>query len=295
VSCGAKHSVYNSLLATVNPGDDVIIFAPYWMTYADQIRLAGGRPVVCPTNAANGFLPDPEQFASLVTPKTKAVIVNSPCNPTGADFPAELLMALGKVALDNGLWIISDEIYEHLVYEGEQHSLAALMPELQSQTITISGFSKTYSMTGWRLGYLHAPVAVAKAISNIQDQVTSNPTSFAQFGAIEALKQPASLIEDMRAKFAERRTAMVEGMATIPGFKANLPHGAFYVFADVRDLVTPECDDVDLANRLLEEAHVAVVPGSVFGGPGHLRFSYALDVAGIKRGLSRIAAVLSGS
>ncbi|MFN3962950.1 MAG: pyridoxal phosphate-dependent aminotransferase [Fimbriimonadaceae bacterium] len=292
VSCGAKQSVYQTLQVLINPGDEVILFAPYWMTYRDQVNLAGGKVVEVATTAANGFAPSMDDLRAAITDRTRAIIVNSPCNPTGGVYSRQVMKEIAAVALRHGLWVISDEIYEHLIYEGERTSMAALGKEIAEQTITISGFSKTYSMTGWRVGYAHAPKPVATALSNLQDQVTSNPTSFAQYGALQALQTSAQEIAAMRESFRSRRDLMVKLLQQIPGVIVDVPAGAFYVFPDVSAYLSDACDDVQLVNELLEEVGVATVPGSVFSGPGHIRLSYAVSPDEIERGVARIGEAL---
>ena len=293
VSCGAKHSVYNSLQVLINPGDEVILLAPYWMTYADQVRLAGGVPVVVPTSAADGFVPDLDQVKVSITNRTKALILNSPSNPTGAVFPRETLKGLAMLAIRHDFWLISDEIYEKLIYGETHQSIAALSQEVAARTITIGGVSKTYAMTGWRIGFAAAPLPVAKAMSNFQDQVTSNPTSFAQVGATEAYRLPPSSVEAMREEFEARRDLIVKELSAIEGVYVPVPKGAFYAFPDVtaflRGRVTT---DAELAEYLLAEAQVACVPGSVFEGAGHIRLSYATSRENIRRGIARIAEAL---
>lgn len=288
VTCGAKHALYETLQVIVDPGDEVILIAPYWMTYADQIELAGGRPVVCATSREQEFIPDVEAIRELITPRTKAIILNSPSNPTGAVFPRQVLRSLAAMAVEHGFWVISDEIYEDLVYEGEATRVAALDPVFRDHVITISGFSKTYAMTGWRLGYAVAPKAVAQAIGNLQDQITSNATSFAQYGALAALAMPPEEVEVMRASFRCRRDLFLDGLRGIDGMEVCTPQGAFYVFPDVTAFLAEGEDDVTLATRLLDEALVAVVPGSVFQGFGHLRLSYATSEAELDEAVARL-------
>jgi aspartate aminotransferase len=288
VSCGAKHSIYNTLQVLVNPGDEVILFAPYWMTYADQIKLAGGVPVVVQTGPETDFVPSYDALRAAITPRTKAILLNSPSNPTGGVFPRQTLKEIATVALKNNLWIISDEIYERLVYGVEAGSIAALGQDVQDRTITIGGCSKSYAMTGWRIGFAAAPLAVAKAMSNLQDQVTSNPTSFAQKGATVAFNLPSDQIEAMRVEFEARRDLIVRLLNEVPGFECNVPHGAFYAFPKVTGALKEGETDIELASWLLEEAKVAVVPGSVFEGVGHIRLSYATSRKNIEEGVRRI-------
>lgn len=289
VSCGAKHSVYNAMQVLLDPGDEVLLLAPFWPTYADQVVLAGGVPVIvdCATNGQ--FEPDFDRIRAAVTSRTRMIVVNTPVNPTGAVFGRETLKQLAALAMRHDLWIVSDEIYERLVYEGEHTSLASLGRDVAERTVTVNGCSKTYAMTGWRIGYACAPAPVAQAMSNLQDQVTSNPTSFAQAGALEALRLPEADIVAMRETFRSRRDAMMAGLAGAPGLTATLPAGAFYVFADARVLLASTgWDDCELADRLLDEEGVAAVPGTHFGGPGHVRLTYSASDRDIAEGTARI-------
>ncbi len=289
VSCGAKHSIYNALQVTVNPGDEVILIAPYWMTYAEQVKLAGGIPRVIHTDATTGFSPSFDQLREAVGPKTKAIILNSPSNPTGAVLSREVLKNIASLALRHGFWIITDEIYERLLYDQCHVSIASLGKDIYEQTITVAGCSKTYAMTGWRIGFAAAPLAVAKAMSNLQDQVTSNATSFAQAGAVAALHMSDDSIEAMRAEFEVRRDLIVGLLNEIPGVRCPLPGGAFYAFPDITSVLKSGETDIDFTNELLEKAHVAVVPGTVFEGPGHIRLSYATSQSEIRRGVERLS------
>jgi aspartate aminotransferase len=293
VSCGAKHSVYNSMMVLLDPGDEVILIAPYWMTYAEQIRLAGGVPVVVHTRAEAGFVPSYEDVRAKIGSKTRAILVNSPSNPTGAVFPRETIKEIGALALRHGLWIVSDEIYERLVYGETHHSFAALGRDIAERTITIGGCSKSYAMTGWRIGFAAAPLDVAVAMASFQDQVTSNPTSFAQKGALEAFRMSGEQIDAMRDEFAARRELMLGLLAEIPGLRTPEPKGAFYVFPDVSAFLGGKVrDDEEMAAYLLEDAEVATVPGSVFEGPNHLRLSYAASREQICEGVRRIRSAL---
>ncbi|ODU54119.1 aspartate aminotransferase, partial [bacterium SCN 57-13] len=293
VSCGAKHSVYNTMQALVEPGDEVILIAPYWMTYADQIRLAGGTPVVIHTSAANDFVPSYDDLKAAITPKTKALLMNTPCNPTGAVLPRATIKEIAALAIKHDFWVVADEIYERLIYGAEHQSIAALGADIAERTVTIGGCSKAYSMTGWRIGFAAAPTPVAKAMSNFQDQVTSNPTSFAQRGAIAAFNLDPAVVEGMRVEFEARRDLIVKLLREIPGLNVPEPKGAFYVFPDVSSYLGGKIkDDLEMAAFLLEEAKVATVPGSVFEGAGHLRLSYATSRANIEKGAARIAEAL---
>jgi len=285
VSSGAKHSCYNAILATVQPGDEVIIPAPYWLSYPEMVRLAGGEPVFVPTKEENGWKMTPDEFQDAMSARTKMVIINSPNNPTGAVYTSEELAALVEVAASEDILILSDEIYEKLVYGGTTHtSTASLSQEAYNLTITVNGFSKAYSMTGWRLGYLAAPENIAKAIDAIQSHSTSNPTSFAQKGGLAALKGDQTPIEDMRAEFDMRRQYMVGRLQSIARVSVVEPQGAFYVLANIGQL---GLSSTNFADRLLSKHHVAVVPGIAFGNDATVRFSYATSLDIIKKGLDR--------
>jgi aspartate aminotransferase len=295
VSCGAKQSLYQTMMILLNPGDEVILIAPYWMTYADQVKLAGGLPIVVHTSAENGFVPHIESIREKVTARTKAIVVNSPSNPTGAAYPPALISEIAELALERGFWVITDEIYERLIYDGAVHqSVAALGKEIAAQTVTIGGCSKSFSMTGWRIGFSASPAIVAKAMSNLQDQVTSNPTSFAQWGAVAAYNLPAESVEGMRAEFQARRDLIVHALRAIPGVKIRPPKGAFYALADFSAHIGGRfADEAALADHLLAEAKVATIPGGVFEAPGYLRLSYATSRKAIEEGVARIAEALA--
>ena len=290
VSPGGKFSCYLAILATCGPGDEVIIPAPYWVSYPEMVKLAGARPVIVPTDDSSGFQMTPEQFEAAITPATRLVVINSPSNPTGAVYNRKEMEALAEVAVRRGITIMSDEIYEHLLYDGAEHvSRPSLNQETADRTIIVSGFSKTFSMTGWRLGTLVAPPAVAKAIVNIQSQTSSNATTFAQYGALAALRE-TRLAEEAAATmlkaFDRRRRFLHEKMNAIPGISCLLAGGAFYLFPNISGL---GMDSTNLAARLLEEANVAVVPGNAFGSDAHMRLSYATSDEIIEKGAERIA------
>ena len=291
VSCGAKHSIYNAIQMLVDPGDEVILIAPYWMTYADQVLLAGGVPKVVYTSAANGFEPELDQIKAAITDRTKAILLNSPSNPSGGVISDDVLAGISELAQRHDFWVIADEIYERLVYGVSPNSFATF--GAQDRTITVGGCSKSYAMTGWRIGFAACPLPVAKAMSNFQDQVTSNPNSIAQKGAVVAFNLPASTVEDMRVEFEARRDLIVRLLTDIPGVSILPPKGAFYAFPDISAHLRPGESDLDLAAELLEKAHVAVVPGSVFEGPGHIRLSYATSRKNIEEGVRRIKDALS--
>ena len=284
VSNGAKHSCYNAILATCQPGDEVIIPAPYWLSYPEMVRLAGAEPVIVQTTEASGWKMTAEQMQDAMTPRTKLVIINSPGNPTGAVYTREELAAIVEVCADEEILILSDEIYEKLTYEGVPHVSTASLPGAADLTITINGFSKAYSMTGWRLGYLGAPEAIAKAIDAIQSHSTSNPCSFAQKGAFAALKGDQQPVADMRDEFEMRRNYMVNRLAAIDRLSVVKPEGAFYVLVNIGKL---GLSSSNFADRLLSKHQVAVVPGIAFGNDGTVRLSYATSLDVIKKGLDR--------
>ena len=286
VSNGAKHSCLNAILACVGEGDEVIIPAPYWLSYPEMVKMAGGEPVIVNTKEENGWKMTAEEFQDAMTPRTKMVILNSPGNPTGAVYSKEELEAIGEVALGEDILILSDEIYEKLVYDDTKHiSIASLSKELYDLTITVNGFSKAYAMTGWRLGYLAAPEHIAKAIDAIQSHSTSGCTSFAQKGALAALKGDQTPVTDMRAEFDLRRQYMVNRLTTLPRITVVAPQGAFYVLANISQF---GLSSTNFADRLLSKHHVAVVPGVAFGDDRTIRLSYATSLDIIKKGLDRI-------
>ncbi len=285
VSNGAKHSCYNAILATCQPGDEVIIPAPYWVSYPDMVRLVGAEPVIVPTSERNSWKMRPEDFENAMTPRTKMLIMNTPGNPTGSVYTREELEAIVNVAAEEDIYILSDEIYEKLIYDDAKHvSIASLSKEAYDLTITINGFSKAYAMTGWRLGYLAAPEAVAKAVNSIQSHTASNPSSFSQYGAIAALKGDQQPLADMREEFDMRRNYMFDRISKISNVTAIKPEGAFYVLVNISQLgLTSQ----NFADRLLSKANVAVVPGAAFGDDRTVRFSYATSLDVIKKGLDR--------
>ncbi len=285
VSNGAKHSCLNAILACVDIGDEVIIPAPYWLSYPEMVRLAGGEPVIVQTKEENGWKMTADEFQDAMTPRTKMVILNSPGNPTGAVYTKEELEAIGEVAMGEDILILSDEIYEKLVYDDTKHvSIASLSKELYDLTITVNGFSKSYAMTGWRLGYLGAPEPIVKAVDAIQSHSTSGCTSFAQKGALAALKGDQSPVEDMRQEFDIRRQYMASRLAGIPKISVVMPQGAFYVLANISGF---GLNSTNFADRLLSKHHVAIVPGVAFGDDRTVRFSYATSLDIIKKGLDR--------
>ena len=286
VSNGAKQSCYNAILACCEPGDEVIIPAPYWLSYPDMVKLVGAEPVIVQTKASNSYKMTAEEFENAMTPRTKMVILNSPGNPTGSVYTREELEALVEVALTEDIFILSDEIYEKLIYDDASHvSVASLSKEAYYLTITINGFSKAYAMTGWRLGYLGAPDHIAKVIDSLQSHSTSGPNSFAQKGAVAALKGSQQCVTDMRDEFNVRREYMFERLAAIQNVTTVKPLGAFYMMADISKF---GLSSTNFADRLLSKAEVAVVPGIAFGDDKTVRLSYATDLETIKTGLDRI-------
>jgi aspartate aminotransferase len=285
VSNGAKHACYNAILATCQPGDEVIIPAPYWVSYPDMVRLVGADPVIVPTSERNAWKMRPEDFENAMTPRTKMLIMNSPGNPTGSVYTREELEAIVSVAAEEDIYVLSDEIYEKLVYDDVKHvSIASLSQEAYDLTITINGFSKSYAMTGWRLGYLAAPDAVTRAVDSIQSHTSSNPSSFSQYGALAALKGDQQPLADMREEFDMRRNYMFDRLSKISNVTAIKPQGAFYILVNISQLgLTSQ----NFADRLLSKANVAVVPGAAFGDDRTVRFSYATSLDVIKKGLDR--------
>jgi aspartate aminotransferase len=295
VSCGAKHTLYNIAVALVNPGDEVLVPSPFWVSYPEQVQLLGGVPVPVKTDEATGFDLDPDRLRAAVTPRTKLVVINSPNNPTGAVFSRERLDAVAKLAVERGFWIVSDECYEALTFEGRHVSIASFSPEVKARTIVVNTCSKAYAMTGWRIGYAAGPRPLIKAMTDVQSQVTSNPSSIAQWAAVEALSGPQDEVAKMAGEFDRRRHLIVEGLNAIPGISCVMPKGAFYAFANVSRLLGKRTTDgvvlkgsVDVAAFLLEHARVALVPGQDFGSDVHVRLSYATSAEVIREGLSRI-------
>ena len=303
VSCGAKHTLFNMVVALLNPGDEVLVPSPYWVSYPEQARLVGAVPVGVPTSEATGFDLDPDRLRAAVTPRTKAIVLNSPNNPTGAVFSPAALAAVARVAVERDLFVVSDECYEALTFEGRHVSIAALDPEVKARTLVINTCSKAYAMTGWRIGFAAGPRALIRAMTDVQSQVTSNPASIAQWAAVEALSGPQDEVAKMAGEFDRRRRIIVPGLNALPGVSCVMPKGAFYAFANVsklfgRQWTSPDGSrslkgSVDVTAFLLEEAKVAVVPGVDFGSDDHVRLSYATSEALIQEGLARMAAALS--
>jgi aspartate aminotransferase len=285
VNCGAKHSCYNAIAAVVNPGDEVIIPAPYWTSYPEMVKMVGGIPVIVETKLENDWKITPEEFEDAMSPMTKMIIINSPGNPTGAVYSRDELKALGEIAAGEDILILSDEIYEKLVYGEEKHvSIASISKEIFDHTITINGFSKAYAMTGWRLGYTAAPKKIADAIDTIQSHTTSNPTSFAQYGAIAALQGDQQIVADMRDEFDVRRQYMLSRLQGIKNLKVMEPKGAFYFLVGIEQI---GIKSVNFCEKLLSKGKVAAVPGVAFGAEYTLRFSYATGLDVINAGMDR--------
>jgi len=285
VSNGAKQSCFNAIMAVCGEGDEVIIPAPYWLSYPDMVRLAGAEPIIVQTTEENDWKMTPQQFEEAMSPRTKMVIINSPGNPTGSVYSKEELRAIVEVAADEEITILSDEIYESLTYDGAQHvSIASLTPEARDLTITVNGFSKAYAMTGWRLGYLGAPEKIAKAIDSMQSHSTSGPCSFAQKGGLAALTGSQQCVADMREEFNLRREYMFERLSAMNKVTAVKPKGAFYMLANISKL---GMNSTNFADRLLSKSNVAVVPGIAFGDDRVVRLSYATGLDVIKPGLDR--------
>jgi aspartate aminotransferase len=294
VSCGAKHTLFNIVMALVNPGDEVLIPSPYWVSYPEQVRLLGGTPVPVATAESTGFDLDPAELRRAVTSRTRMIVLDSPGNPTGAVFSPEALRAVGELAVERGLWVISDECYEALTYEGRHVSIASLSPEIKARTIVVNTCSKAYAMTGWRIGYAAGPREIIRAMTDVQSQVTSNPASVAQWAAVEALAGPQDEIAKMVGEFDRRRRAIVAGLNAIPGVSCVMPKGAFYAFPNVSGLFGKRAKGGVLRGSaavcafLLDEARIATVAGVDFGSDAHIRLSYATSLEKITEGLARM-------
>jgi aspartate aminotransferase len=287
VSCGGKHSCFNVIMATCEPGDEVIIPAPYWLSYPEMVKLAGATPVILPTSDQTEFKITPAQLRAAITPRTRLFILNSPSNPTGSVYTREEIKALGDICVEKGVLIMSDEIYEKLVYDGGTHtSVASFSQAHYDHTIIVHGLAKAYSMTGWRLGYLAAPEPVAKAIDAVQSHSTSNPTSFAQKGGVAALNGPQDHLPVWLAEYSKRRSKAHALLNAMPGVSCVNALGAFYLFPNVSKL---GLSSMEFSARLLKEEKVAVVPGVAFGADDYIRISYATSMANIEKGLARMA------
>src|SRR4051794_17865144 len=300
VTNGGKQAVYEAFAALLDPGDEVLLPAPYWTTYPESIKLAGGVPVVVETDTASGYLATVEQLEAARTDRTKALLYCSPSNPTGAVYPPEQVEAIGRWAVEHGIWVLADEIYEHLLYDGAQApSMPVVVPELAETCVVVNGVAKTYAMTGWRVGWLIGPADVVKAATNLQSHATSNVSNVAQAAAVAALRGDLSAVAEMRTAFDRRRRTMVRMLQEIPGVECPEPKGAFYCFPCVEGVLgktlrgrTPT-STTELAELVLEEVEVAVVPGEAFGAPGYFRLSYALGDDDLVEGVTRLTKLLS--
>ena len=295
ISCGAKHSLYNAIVAICSEGDEVIIPSPYWVSYPEMVKASGATPIILETTQEDDFKLTPDQLTAAITSKTKVLILNSPSNPTGMLYTKDELQAISEVLVEKGVYCISDEIYEKIIYDGQEHiSIASLGDRIKELTIVVNGVSKAYAMTGWRIGYAAGPKDVIKAMSNLQSHSTSNPTSIAQKAALAALEGTQEPVGIMVAEFKKRRDYIVERLNSIEGVSCLKTQGAFYVFPDVSKLFGKSFkgkeikDSMSLTSLLLNEAKVAVVPGAAFGLDGNLRLSYASSIENIKEGLNRI-------
>ena len=295
VSCGAKHTLFNLTQAIIEAGDEVIIPAPYWVSYPEQVTFAEGTPVILETREEDGFRIDPDELKKLITPKTKALVLNYPSNPTGVTYSEAELRAIVDVAMAAGITIISDEIYDKIIYDGAKHTpVASLGEDVKKATILVNGASKTYSMTGWRIGFAAGDKDVIKAMANIQGQSTSNPTSIAQWAAVSAYASPQDLITQRTAEFEKRKDYIVDRLNSIPGIKCVSPRGAFYAFPNISACYGKSFNgkavssSLDFTGFLLDEAKVAVVPGDSFGADSNVRISFATSMENIVKGMDRI-------
>ncbi len=302
VTNGGKQALYNAFATLLDPGDEVILPAPYWTTYPESIMLAGGKPVIVMTDEASGYRATIEQLDAALTPATKALVFVSPSNPTGAVYSPQMVKAIGEWALAKGIWVITDEIYEHLVYgDAVFSSMPTLVPELADRCVVVNGVAKTYAMTGWRVGWMIAPVDVTKAATNLQSHATSNVANVSQIAALAAVSGNLDAVDQMRIAFDRRRKLMVDLLNAIPGVSCPLPEGAFYAYASVQDLIGKSIDGTvansssELAAIILGKAEVAVVPGEAFGTPGFFRLSYATSDDNIAEGLARMHKLLANA
>jgi len=286
VSNGAKHSLFNIMMTLCNVGDEVIIPAPFWLSYPEMVNMAGGIPVLVHSKEENEYKMTAAEFEAAITPKTKAVLINSPSNPIGCVYTKEELTAIAEVAIKNNLYIVSDEIYEKLVYDGTKHfSIGSISPEVLAKTITVNGFSKSCSMTGWRLGYAALPIEMVKPVSALQSHSTSGPNTFAQYGGEAALTDGEDPLKDMYPEFVKRREKMFKLLSDIPGVTCIKPMGSFYMFPNIS---VTGLDSVEFADKLLEQYNVAVVPGAAFAADSNIRLSYACSMKNIEEGIALI-------
>ena len=300
ITVGAKQALYNFFQAVLDPGDEVVIFAPYWVSYPDMVRLAGGEPVVVETREEDGWVPSPEALKAALTPRTRAVVFNSPSNPTGAVLSRKDLEALGQVILPHGCLVVSDDIYEPLVYGDTPFcNIVNAVPALKERTLVVNGFSKSHSMTGWRLGYAAGPAALVSAMTMVQDQSTSNAASMVQKAGLAALGGSGAELREMRAEYLQRRDLVVSALNALPGVRCRTPEGAFYVMANVKALMVKSYKGQSLGSALrmsellLQDFQVAAVPGEPFGAPGYLRLSFVTSREKLQKGLSRIGAFVA--
>ncbi|HEY8454164.1 MAG TPA: pyridoxal phosphate-dependent aminotransferase [Actinopolymorphaceae bacterium] len=300
ITNGGKHAVYAAFSTILDPGDEVLLPAPYWTSYPESIRLAGGRAVVVPTDESQGYLVSVEQLEAARTPRTKALLLNSPSNPSGAVYPTELVREIGRWAYEAGLWVVTDEIYEHLTYDGvKAASLPVEVPEITDRCIVLNGVAKTYAMTGWRVGWLIGPTDVVKAATNMQSHAIGNVCNVAQVAGLAAVSGDLSAVAEMRSAFDRRRKTIVQLLSEVPGFTCPTPVGAFYAYPSVKGALGREIrgrrptSSAELAEVILDEAEVAIVPGEAFGTPGYMRFSYALGDDDLVEGVTRIQRLLA--
>lgn len=299
VTNGGKHAVYNTMVALVDDGDEVLLPVPFWTTYPEAVRLAGGVPVLVPTTAASGFVPSVDELEAARTERTKVLVVNSPSNPSGAVWPPERLAEIGRWAAEAGLWVVSDEIYERLVYGDARFASIAAVPELDGRWVILHGVAKTWAMTGWRVGWMVGPADLIAAATNFQSHTTSNVSNVAQRAALAALSGPQDSVAEMREAFDRRRQAIVAALSAMPGVDCPEPSGAFYAFPDFSGVIgrtirgRRPATSSELAELVLDEAKVAFVPGEAFGAPGFGRFSYALGDAALAEGMDRLAKLLA--
>ena len=291
VTNGGKHSLFNLMLALIDPGDEVIFGSPYWLSYPEMVTLAGGKSVILTTDATTDYKVTPEQLRQAITPKTKLFILNSPSNPTGMVYTPDEIKALAQVVVDADIYVVSDEIYEKILYDGAEHiSIGSLGKAIFERTLISNGFAKAYSMTGWRLGYLAGPVEIIRSAISIQGHSTSNVCTFAQYGAIAALENSQDCVESMRQAFAQRRQVMLDRLNAIPGLSCSKPDGAFYLFPDISKT---GLNSLEFCNALLETQQVAVIPGIAFGADQNIRLSYATDMDTIQKGMDRLEKFVS--
>ncbi len=302
VTNGAKHTLANTFATLLDPGDEVLIIAPYWTTYPESVALAGGVPVIVPTDEATDFTTSPEQLAAFATDRTKVLLFASPANPTGTVYRRQAVADIGRIAVERGWWVVTDEIYEHLIYDdAERHSMPVVVPELATRCVVVNGVSKTFAMTGWRVGWMIGPQQVIAAATNLQSQETSNVSNVAQFAALAALSGDMSSVRTMHQAFDRRRRMIHRMLNEIPGVTCTNPQGAFYAFPSLKGVLGRAMNGrraettLELAEIVLDEVNVAFVPGEAFGASGYARFSYALSDDDLATGVSRFAALVQGS